>query len=243
MRARLRLSFQLSFLLMFLLSVFAPLNAQVHGTAPSVTSIGFGPGINPPGVPASVTSLGPNGFAPGFGNCCINPFFISRPPLAIDSRRLHHHHQFSGVTGPVYIPYAVPYPVPVDDTGDDGSASVESSELRSAPAVPDRASYRDDAVVRRAHRPPADPALQDPAPPTPSAAPEQTVAAQPATVLIFKNGRESEVQNYAIVGDTLFDFTDGRSHKIPLADLDLPATQKANDGRGVDFHIPAKPAT
>jgi hypothetical protein len=41
------------------------------------------------------------------------------------------------------------------------------------------------------------------------------------------------------VGDTLFDFGAGRTHKILLADLDLAATRKANDDRGVDFQIPA----
>jgi hypothetical protein len=47
------------------------------------------------------------------------------------------------------------------------------------------------------------------------------------------------LQNYAIVGDTLFDLADNRSHKIQLADLDLPATRKANDARGVDFQVPS----
>ena len=57
-------------------------------------------------------------------------------------------------------------------------------------------------------------------------------------MLVFKDGHKSDVVNYAIVGDTLFDFGDGRTRKIRLADLDLPATQKANDDRGVDFQVP-----
>jgi hypothetical protein len=241
MRARIRLSSPVFCSLIFLLATFAPLQAQIHGTAPSVTSIGFGPSNNPPGVPASVTSLGPNGFAPGFNNCCVSPFFISRPPLAIDARRLHHHHHFNGITGPIYVPYAVPYPVPYDDTGDDGSADPDSNYSRAVPPVHDRgATYRDEALATRPHRTFADPVPKQTVPSVASDTPEQVVAAQPATVLIFKNGQQSEVLNYAIVGDTLFDFTDGRSHKIPLADLDLPATQKANDDRGVDFRVPAK---
>jgi hypothetical protein len=67
----------------------------------------------------------------------------------------------------------------------------------------------------------------------------EPVRNQPATVLVFKDGHQSDVLNYAIVGDTLFDFASGRTHKILLADLDLPATHKANDDRGVDFQIPA----
>jgi len=36
-----------------------------------------------------------------------------------------------------------------------------------------------------------------------------------------------------------FEFADGLTHKIQLAELDLPATQKANDDRGVEFHAPS----
>ena len=68
---------------------------------------------------------------------------------------------------------------------------------------------------------------------------EDPVTAQPSTVLVFKDGHQSDVLNYAIVGDTLFDLGAGRTRKILLADLDLPATHKANDERGVDFQIPA----
>jgi len=46
------------------------------------------------------------------------------------------------------------------------------------------------------------------------------------------------VQNYAIVGQTLWTFAPQRTQKIPLSDLDLAATQKANDERGVDFRVP-----
>jgi hypothetical protein len=31
-----------------------------------------------------------------------------------------------------------------------------------------------------------------------------------------------------------------RSHKILLADVDLTATRKANDARGVDFQVPGQ---
>ena len=61
---------------------------------------------------------------------------------------------------------------------------------------------------------------------------------QPETVLIFKDGHRAEIRNYAIVGDVLYDFTSVR-HRIALADLDLSATTKENDERGIDFHVPA----
>jgi hypothetical protein len=60
-------------------------------------------------------------------------------------------------------------------------------------------------------------------------------------VLVFKDGHQLEVANYAIVGSTLYDLTDGRRHKIALAELDLAATAKQNDDRGIDFQVPAAP--
>jgi hypothetical protein len=79
-------------------------------------------------------------------------------------------------------------------------------------------------------------------PATAAAAAEAPVATAPrvATVLVYKDGRKVEVQNYAIAGDTLYDFTGNLSHKVKLADLDLEATRKANEDRGVDFQIPGE---
>ncbi len=75
------------------------------------------------------------------------------------------------------------------------------------------------------------------APPSPHQA-ERTEAAVP-TVLVFRDQRKQEVQNYAIVGQTLWNFAPQHTEKIPISDLDLPATSKANDERGVDFRLPS----
>lgn len=60
----------------------------------------------------------------------------------------------------------------------------------------------------------------------------------PPTVLVFRDQHKLEVQNYAIVGNTLWNFSLQRTQKIPLADLDLQATVKTNDDRGVTFRVP-----
>jgi len=60
----------------------------------------------------------------------------------------------------------------------------------------------------------------------------------PPTVLVFRDQHKQEVQNYAIVGQTLWDFEPQRTHKISLSDLDVQATVKANDDRGVTFRVP-----
>lgn len=242
MLAGMRSCILLFFLLALVLAACIPVAAQVNGVPSSVTSIGFG-GKPINGVAPSVTSLGPNGygnFHPNFWNCCANLFMPANPnpPLFFEH---HQHHKDgnkekdgnkdrSGVAAvgfePIFIPYAVPYVVEPDYD----SAEADDTQ-ESGPRNPDLPAQR--TVYR------------DAAPPTEAAAksspvePEVPVAPQPTTVLVYKDGHKSDVVNYAIVGDTLFDFGDGRSHKIRLADLDLPATQKANDDRGVDFQVPA----
>ena len=63
-------------------------------------------------------------------------------------------------------------------------------------------------------------------------------AQQPSTVLVYKDGHQTEVVNYAIVGETLYELSDGRAKKVALAELDLSATEKQNDERSVDFRVP-----
>jgi len=60
----------------------------------------------------------------------------------------------------------------------------------------------------------------------------------PSTILVFRDGRRSEVRNYAIVGQTLWVFTEQRARKIPVSDLDLEATRQVNAGRGVEVPLP-----
>jgi hypothetical protein len=59
----------------------------------------------------------------------------------------------------------------------------------------------------------------------------------PAAVLIYQDGHQLEVRNYAVLGKTLWVFSDQSSGRIPLADLDLPATRKFNQSRGIKFEI------
>jgi hypothetical protein len=239
MLAGVRSCFLLSFLLAISVAVAFPVQAQIvqapiNGAPPSVTSIGFGGNfIN--GVRASVTSRGPNGYGNSwsvFGNCCANFFWPANPNPPLISG--HHHRPKNdgaplvGVIEPVYVPYAVPYaPEPDDDSLDDETGVASSPRT---PYPPNKRARDRDTADKSMPGATLDP--DEPADP---------VATQPSNVLVFKDGHQSDVINYAIVGDTLFDFDEGRTRKILLADLDLPATHKANDDRGVDFQIPATP--
>jgi len=242
-------SFSFAFLLgAFSLACLLPVAAQVHGLAPSVTSPGFGGfDTSPRGLAPSVTSLGPSNFTharPFWGNCCVSYFgnsdFRQRgvmPPLRADR---HRHHRtdltYLPVGVPAYIPYGVPYATDVDEDG-----SYDSGDSDYFPYESVRAEKHLGVVKRSPPRVLGKAASDDDEPAPRVAAPEPVedpVVAQPSTVLVYKDGRRSDVVNYAIVAGTLFDFGEGRTHKILLADLDLPATEKANEDRGVDFKVP-----
>jgi hypothetical protein len=62
--------------------------------------------------------------------------------------------------------------------------------------------------------------------------------AEPATALVFRDQHVEEVHNYAISGGMLWVLNEQAAKKIPLAQLDIPATVKMNDDRGVDFQVP-----
>jgi hypothetical protein len=221
----------LSILWGFFLAVSLPAAAQINGVPASVTSLGFGGKSNPtPGVRASITSLGPNGLGNNWsflGNCCSNFFLPSNRDHGLSMGRHHHRRDRDSVVGlvePVYVPYAVPYAPESDDDladdADDGSAPYSGPRILERPVKHPRGS---DSVAKNAD----------------FSEREEPVAAQPSTMLVFKDGHKSDVLNYAIVGDTLFDFSADHTRKIRLTDLDLTATHKANDDRGVDFEIPA----
>jgi hypothetical protein len=230
MSARIRLVFYFIFLFSLAFGV-TPLYGQIHGVPASVSSMGFG-GSNSftPGVAASVTSLGPHGFGGGqsrFGGCCFNAFGQGGHQSGNFFRGHRGHRNFFAGSVPVYgVPYAPVYLVQPDSYADD------DEDYSGGPTIFDRRGSRfvREREVAREESPVTQPA----------AVPASPVVAQPGTLLVYRDGHQAELQNYAIVGDTIFDLTDNRSHKIPLADIDLPATRKANDARGVDFQVPGQ---
>jgi hypothetical protein len=224
-------------------------SAQVNGVPPSVTSFGFGGHQRFNGPPPSVTSLGPKGVTPPRVEMHQSP--PHQPGM--------HHHQHQGNVYPYYVPYYVPYypteaydgpvdeavPDPQDDPAQDqGGPTIfdrrgpGTRAFNDYPADPPRA-----VPPRPAASLPAAPASARP--PVTNSAPEpsrvQEIAAQPPTILIFKDGHKQEVSNYAIVGTNLFDLTPGHRRKIALTDLDVTATEKANDEQGTDFKLPELP--
>ena len=81
------------------------------------------------------------------------------------------------------------------------------------------------------------------APPQPAPQPQQQSKLQQPSedlpvILVFLDKRIQEVKSYAVANETLFVLDGNRRKKYPLADIDLAATMKLNDERGVDFEVP-----
>lgn len=69
-------------------------------------------------------------------------------------------------------------------------------------------------------------------------APSASAADEDAVTLIFKDGRPAEhIHNYAMTRTTLY-VQDPHHREIPMDELDLPATEKANRAAGVSFEVP-----
>ncbi len=96
-------------------------------------------------------------------------------------------------------------------------------------------------LYRPLYRGPAGSNIGPHLPGAPSTAPvRDQPAAQPATTLVFKDGRANQlVHNYALTGATLWALDGDTRREIPLDTLDLPATIKANRAAGVDFSLPS----
>ena len=201
--------------------------AQINGVPSSVTSPGFG-GRPVNGTAPSVSSLGPRGFTPNTQARFSTPVHTSH-----NGNGTHHHHRQSNYSAPLL--YAYPYPVPY--AADEGPADYteepeNDANYQGGPTVFDRRGSGESSYIPPVNdMPAAHNSVSD------GSAESAPVPVDP-TLLVYKDGRKVEVGNYAIVGTTLFDLTPGHPRKIALVELDLDATRKQNDDRGVVFQLP-----
>jgi hypothetical protein len=89
------------------------------------------------------------------------------------------------------------------------------------------------------------PAVAEPAPGGAKDAATQAPRPKP-TVLVFRDRHNEEVERYMVKGDFIYAGTNYWStgawtRKIPIAELDVPATQKLNEERGLKFSLPSGP--
>lgn len=76
----------------------------------------------------------------------------------------------------------------------------------------------------------------------PVGAQAKAVADEPALTLIFNDGHQQSIRNYALTSSSLLVLDDtgsGRARRIPLSDVNVAATQRAAQSAGLDFSPPA----
>lgn len=203
----------------------------------------------PSGPPASVTSPNPNtgSVFNGAGPTVTSGSFSPAIPHNLAHPRRHGtfgrghnnggggHGRFGTGFAPLwaYSPTLIPVPVPVDADGNPIAMTDTPAEEED-----DRPAYTVFEHRSRIAIPPTD-AFDHRSNTQAESAPEPAVQNQPPTLLIFRDGHQLEITNYAIQSGTLFNLSDNGPRKIALADLDVDKTVKANDDRGVDFTVPA----
>ena len=230
-----RSSFRFNTRLLFLALIALPLltaefvAAQVHGVSPSVTSIQFHTPPFMPNIRPSVTSLGPYGYG--------RPYPMNGPYRGRNGNGYRYRNGYS--TGAYIAPYYFPaYDTSYGyDTGGGGGPYMYSGPptdqtLHIVVDLPAKRSVVEDdegdpprAIASKSNR-------------DNDAGDARDAKSIDPTVLVFRDGHQQEVTNYAIMGQTVYVF-DKRTQKIALTDLDVAATIKLNDDRGVDFHVPA----
>jgi hypothetical protein len=140
------------------------------------------------------------------------------------------HHARGYWRGGVYYPYAVGASGAADANGASGSSE---AECQGGPTIFDRCSPAPGYIAPTNSGPAHGPAGRA------SASASNSSGAASPTTLVFKDGHEVEVDDFAVAGQTLYDLTPGRSQKIALSDLDLSATQKQNPGQDAVFTPPS----
>lgn len=212
------------------------------------SSSGFRGGFSSSGFRGATTvGVGPR-FGPSFGAGIRQPFFRSGPSFGgfrrpgFGPRRFHHRIFFSTFSPGFFGYYGYPayyggdfyatadyYP-----SYDYYGSSYYSAQNDVAQQQRDIDRLEDEVArlrgQRESERPEAREAL------TPQAEGRSVVSSP--TLLVFRDKHTQEVQNYAIVGGTVWIFSEQRATKLPLSWLDIEATTKANDDRGVDFQVP-----
>jgi hypothetical protein len=178
------------------------------GPAPSVTSPGFGQPFG--------RHLGFRGFFnPGFRHHPFRhsfiPFFSLGVPVAVP---FFDYADVDYAQPPVMQP-GQPQPIIIVVPSGSGADTASEAQPEPAPAAsqPDRSAQ------------------------AAAAGSPETVRKPLPTTVVLRDGRRLELTDYAL-GDTLYDMRDGRTKKISLAEVDLPATEKANEDNGVEFVVP-----
>jgi hypothetical protein len=108
--------------------------------------------------------------------------------------------------------------------------------------APEQSGYADDGTVQavnalgnQVQRLGAEVAQLRQAQPQQTSAPDPAPAPVAPVILILRNGQQLQVVNYAVMGQTFWDFSSNQTRKIPIANIDLSASARATEAGGGQF--------
>jgi len=218
-----------------------PDGSQINIPASAISPRPLPPGVNPPLIPFRSTVV----VTPGHVRRPLRPFgtnhrqqFIPQVPLfyPVYGGAGYDYYSYPSIADPMVSQEVQPDPS-VDASGatarnEDALRQAYMKGAQDALAAEERG--RQDARSLVAQR--AKSAAQSKQPAAESQPPEPDNS--PTTVFIFKDGHQLETKNYAIMGQTLYDLSTSVVTKVQLADVDKPATVRANDDRGIIVKLP-----
>lgn len=177
-------------------------------------------------------------FAGCFRPAVFTPFFRSR--FVFDGHRRGHF--FGGAFGfgtgiPIWGGYGMPYYMDSSYDQDEAIQAQAADRQRMIDEMNfdrrrDMELERQLAELQAAQEASAAHAAQ------PAQAQPRPEAQPTPAVLVFRDGRQMQVDNYVITADRLFTLGPDQHRTIQLSELDLNATVKANQDRGVSFSVP-----
>jgi hypothetical protein len=182
-----------------------------------------------------------------FGHINSGPFFVSQSHF-----RHHRPHfrpflfsspfLFGGFYSPFYNPffgdaffadygqsYSNPAPASYNSEIANSSINQLSSELRDLSSEVDSLREQDDLLRAELERRGAAPQA--------TSSSLESARSEPPVVLVFRDGHRAEIQNYAIVGQTVWILSDKKATKVPLTELDIDQTTRVNRERGLTFSV------
>ena len=202
-------------------------------TGPGLVGRPMAPSVNPP--------------VSGFARSNQFPAFRSSRPFVRSPRSVivtpglgfggyGYYSPYNPYYGDPFYPYSYPYSPYSDPYSQPSYAAPQGPDDSGAGQQNDALSYEVGRLSQEVESLRQQQAAQGMAPrPVPQASGPVT-----PVVLVFRDGHRMEIQNYAIIGQTLWVLDETNSSKIPLADLDLDTTQRENRARGLRFSLPSR---
>lgn len=205
---------------------------------PSSTAIGAGAPTRSGFASTRGANFGGGYYGSGSGYNRARNGTGSRAGYGRNGRRDYRQVPFGYFLTPYYYPFldygsapygGAPEDLPEDPDGDAAmmAQNVLGEQIQRLAAEVEQLKSTQQTPVGQSFAPPRPP---EPAPPV-----------VPVTV-VLRNGQKLQVQNYAVMGQTFWDFTKQPVRKIPISNIDVAASSEATSASGGEFpQLKSKP--